>query len=483
MPSLLDRISRLWPREGALSTSSGQRAALGVVTALLASVPLVFVRQSVITALADIVLVSMLVLVGGLYLHRNEQGVWGRFRDIAILAALVLGVVYGTWLSALILPGVPPYVLPIPLAPILATLLLNPRVGILVAVVGVGVGILFGVLDGAHVVGSLLAGAAGVTAMGVISERSRLISAGGLIVTVTGASALGATLIESGTLQQAIVAGGLGLVGGALTVILMLGMLPVFEHVFGVTTDVRLLELANPGQPLLKRLMMEAPGTYSHSVMTGNLAETAAQQIGANALLTRVGAYYHDVGKILRPGFFVENQAGMANPHDNTSPSLSALIITAHVREGVELAEEYRLPQEVVEIVRQHHGTSMVMYFYNKAAAAGGPVFEADFRYSGERPRSREAALVMLADSCEAAVRATSKPTPPRIEEVVRKVVAQKLADHQLDLSNLTLAEIEAVTVVYTRLLASVYHPRVEYPEVISGRDKNAGQRNEPSRS
>ncbi|PKQ20597.1 MAG: hypothetical protein CVT66_03995 [Actinobacteria bacterium HGW-Actinobacteria-6] len=483
MPSLLDRIARLWPKEGALSTSSGQRVALGVATALMASVPFVLTQESLLTAVADVVLVSLLVLVGGLYLNANEQSVWTRFRDVAILAVIVLGVVYGTWLSALVLPGVPPYVLPIPLAPILATLLLNPRVGIIVAVVGVGVGVLFNVLDGPHVVGSLLAAAAGVTAMGVISERSKLISAGGLVVAVTGAAAMGATLIEGGILSGAIVAGGLGLVGGSLTVILMLGLLPVFEAVFGVTTDVRLLELANPGNPLLRRLMMEAPGTYSHSVMTGNLAETAALEIGASGLLARVGSYYHDIGKIRRPGFFVENQAGAQNPHDNTSPALSALIITAHVREGVELAEQYRLPAEIVEIVRQHHGTSMVMYFYNKAAAEGGPVYEADFRYAGERPRSREAALVMLADSCEAAVRATTKPTPPRIEEVVRKVVSAKLADHQLDLAKLTLAEIESVIGVYTRMLSSVYHPRMEYPDVVSGRDKHAGQRNKPSRA
>ncbi len=246
MPSLLDRIARLWPREGALSTSSGQRTALGIATALLASLPLVLSRDSVTTALADVVLVSLLVLVGGLYLVRNEHEVWSRFRDVAILAVLVLGVVYGTWVSALLLPGVPPYVLPIPLAPILATLLLNPRVGILVAVVGIGVGILFGVLDGAHVVGSLLASAAGVTAMGVISERSRLISAGGLVVGVTGASAFGATLIEGAPPHFALAAGGLGLVGGALTVILILGLLPVFELVFGVTTDVRLLSSPTP---------------------------------------------------------------------------------------------------------------------------------------------------------------------------------------------------------------------------------------------
>jgi putative nucleotidyltransferase with HDIG domain len=482
MPSLLDRIARLWPREGALATSAGQRVALGLGTAALAVLPFAFTHRAV-TALADVALVVMLVYVGGLYLMRNETDVWSRLRDLLILSALVLGVVYGSWFSSTLMPGVPPYVLPLPLAPILATLLLNPRVGILVAVVGVGVGVLNGMLDGAHVVGSLLASAAGVTAMGVIGQRSRLISAGGLVVAVTGGAALGATLVEGGTLRAASVAGGLGLVGGAMTVILMLGLLPVFELVFGVTTDVRLLELANPGNPLLKRLMMEAPGTYSHSVMTGNLAESAAQSIGANALLTRVGAYYHDVGKIRRPGFFVENQAGGQNPHDNTTPALSALIITAHVREGVELAEEYRLPHEVIDIVKQHHGTSMVMYFYNKAAAGGGPVYEADFRYAGERPTTREAALVMLADSAEAAVRAVVKPTPPRIEETVRKVIAGKLADHQLDHANLTLAEIEHVTTVYTRMLASAYHPRIDYAEMMVRRESHARQHHQPSRT
>lgn len=474
MPSLLDRLTELWPEEGPLSTGSGQRVVLGIATIVLAAIPLAIGREPM-TALAHLVMIVLLVTVAGLYLARSEHAVWNRFRDLLILSTLIVGVVYVSWGYASLVPDVPAFALPLPLAAVLATLLLNPRVGVLVAVVSLGVGVLFHVLDGAHIVGMLLASAAGVTAMAAIRDRSRLISAGGLLVAVTAASALGATLVEGGTAEEAIRAGGLGLMGGSLTVVLMLGMLPVFEALFGVTTDVRLLELASPGAPLLRRLMMEAPGTYSHSVMTGNLAESAAEAIDANPLLARVGAYYHDVGKIRRPGFFVENQAGVANPHDNTSPSMSALIITAHVREGVELAEEYRLPREVVEIVRQHHGTSMVSYFYQKAAAAGETVFEADFRYAGELPTSREAALVMLADSCEAAVRAVTKPTPPRIEEVVRKVITGKLSDHQLDAADLTFADIERVIVIYNRMLASVYHPRIEYPEVIVGRDRNAG--------
>ncbi|MHB8804929.1 MAG: HD family phosphohydrolase, partial [Coriobacteriia bacterium] len=279
------------------------------------------------------------------------------------------------------------------------------------------------------------------------------------------------------------VSGGYGLVGGLITAVLMISLLPFFESVFGVTSDITLLELGSPSHPLLRRLMTEAPGTYSHSVMTANLAETAAEAIGANPLLSRAGAYFHDVGKVRRPAFFVENQAGGTNPHNATSPSLSARIITAHVREGVELAEEYRLPQEVVDIVREHHGTSVVAYFYDKASKKGGPVYEADFRYDGRRPHSPEAALVMMADSAEAAVRTLDTPTPARIEALLRSIVRGKIDDHQLDESRLTLHDIETVTLVYTRMLASVYHPRIEYPEPAEKKVENAGQYREPQRA
>jgi hypothetical protein len=480
MGSLFDRVAALWPTTGPLSTSLGQRAALGAATAFLASVPLVW-GQDAVSALAEVTLVCLLVLVGGLYLQRSEPGVWERFRDVSILAVLVLGVVYGTWAVAVFAPVVPPFLLPIPLAAVLTTLLLNPRVGVLIAAMASGVGVLFGVLDGVHVVGSLLASAAGATAMASIRERSRLVSAGGLIVGVTAAAAFGTSVLDGEGVTAALRSGGLGLLGGGLTIALMVALLPAFESVFGVTSDVRLLEIAGPSHPLLQRLMTEAPGTYSHSVMTGNLAESAAEAIGANRLLARVGASYHDIGKLRRPGFFVENQAGSANPHDNTSPALSALIITAHVREGVELAEEYRLPREVVDIVRQHHGTSVVSYFYNKATANGGPVVEADYRYAGERPTSREAAIVMLADASEAAMRSLTGPTPPRITAVVRRVIEAKKADHQLDLAELTLLEIDRISEVYARMLGSVYHSRIEYPEFTEGGDRHAGQRHQPS--
>ena len=229
--------------------------------------------------------------------------------------------------------------------------------------------------------------------------------------------------------------------------------------------------------------MVKAPGTYTHSLMTGNLAESAAEAIDANPLLARVGAYYHDVGKLRRPGFFSENQAGSQNPHDTTSPTLSALIITAHVREGMELAQQYRLPKEVTDIIQQHHGTSLVSYFYNKAAENDSSVYEADFRYGGEKPSSREAALVMLADSAEAAVRTVKKPTPPRLEAAIRKIVDAKIDDGQLDRADLTLADIETIIQVYSKMLSANYHNRVEYPDGIGGGVEHARTNREPSRS
>jgi hypothetical protein len=209
--------------------------------------------------------------------------------------------------------------------------------------------------------------------------------------------------------------------------------------------------------------MRNAPGTYNHSITTANLAEAAAEEIGANPLLARVGSYYHDVGKIRRPMFFVENQPQGQNPHDKATPTLSRLIITSHVKDGVELGREHNLPQEVLAIIEEHHGTTVVQYFFDKASENGTQLPETEFRYPGPKPRSAEAALVMLADGSEAAVRAMAKPTVPKIEQTVRRVVKSRLDDGQLDESELTLAQIEDVIVVYARMLAGVYHNRIEY--------------------
>jgi len=316
-----------------------------------------------------------------------------------------------------------------------------------------------------------------------MNDRRSLFYVGAFLITSGAAIGFTTSLSAGAMLWDAGVMSMWGALGGLIAAILGYGLLPFFEYVFGVTTDVRLLELGNPAHPLLRELMVKAPGTYTHSLMTGNLAEAGAEAIGANPLLARVGSYYHDVGKLRRPNFFIENQAGQENPHDTTSPTLSALIITSHVREGLELAQEYNLPKEITDIIRQHHGTSVVTYFYNKASEGEASVQEADFRYGGERPTSREAALVMLADSSEAVARTVKKPTPPRIEAAVRKVVDAKVADGQLDDADLTLADIEKAILVYSRMLSASYHARVEYPEPAKGKVNHVRSHSDPSRS
>ncbi len=259
---------------------------------------------------------------------------------------------------------------------------------------------------------------------------------------------------------------GWGMISGIFSAVLTIGGLPFLESAFGVTTSLRLLELSSPNQFLLRELMANAPGTYNHSVVAANLAESGAEAIGADPLLSRVGAYYHDIGKMKRPFFFIENQIDI-NEHDKINPNLSCLIITAHVKEGVELAKEYHLPPEIIDIIQEHHGTTLVTYFYHRAKekVAKERICEEDFRYSGMRPKSKEAALVMLADSVEAAARTMSKPSLNRLEQMIRKIVNGKLNDGQLDESALTLADLEKIVRAFTQTIASVYHYRIEYPK------------------
>jgi len=266
----------------------------------------------------------------------------------------------------------------------------------------------------------------------------------------------------------------LGIAGGAVTIALAFLLLPLLARFTRPGDDLRLLELCDPGQPLLRDLMERAGGTYNHSIMTGALVEAAARSIGANALLARVGAYYHDIGKLERPQFFVENQSGIRNPHDAAAPAQSAFIITAHVRDGVARAEKAGLPRAVIEIIAQHHGTSLVTYFYRKASAGGVAVDEGPFRYEGEPPSSREAALVMLADAAEASVRGLADAGPVQIEAAIRRVVATKSADGQLVASGMSDEDIEAAVVAYAKMLAGLRHARVEYPDDAEG-DADAG--------
>lgn len=268
----------------------------------------------------------------------------------------------------------------------------------------------------------------------------------------------------------------LGIAGGILSGVVSTGLSPLVEWAFDYTTNVRLLELANMEQPLLRGLMVHAPGSYHHSLMVGNMVEAAAKSIGANALLARVAAYYHDIGKVKKPLYFVENQAGGENRHERLAPSMSSLILISHVRDGVELAEEHHLGKAIQDIIQQHHGTSVISYFYQKAidlqeklkSSKGGevsPVLVEDYRYPGPKPQTKEAGLVLLADAVEAASRTVTEPTAARIQGMVQKITNKIFTDGQLDECELTLKDLHQIAKSFIQILTAIFHQRIDYPE------------------
>lgn len=258
------------------------------------------------------------------------------------------------------------------------------------------------------------------------------------------------------------------LASSILSGILTIGFLPFFESTFDIVTTIKLLELSNPNNPLLKRLLLEAPGTYHHSILVGNLAEMASEAVGGNTVLARVASYYHDVGKIKRPYFFKENQIGTDNPHNKITPNLSTLIITSHVKDGIELAKEYKIPKAIQDIIEQHHGTTLVKYFYVTAKNSSEKpeeVKKEDFMYDGPIPETKEAGIIMLADSVEASVRSISEPTNGKIEEMVNDIIKARLNEGQLDNCDLTLKDLEKIRKAFLKVLTGIYHKRIEYPK------------------
>ncbi len=262
---------------------------------------------------------------------------------------------------------------------------------------------------------------------------------------------------------------------GLISSFLVAGLLPVFEFLFKVVTNISLLELADFNHPLLKRLVLEAPGTYHHSLMVGNLAEMASEAVGANSLLSRVGAYYHDIGKLEKPEYFSENQDRYSSKHDQLSASMSKLVIMDHVKKGMELAKKNRLNNAIADFILQHHGTSLVYYFYRRAlenSETKANVAEEVFRYPGPKPQTKETAIVLLADSVEAACRALEEPTAERISDIVHRIINNKFIDGQLDLCDLTLRDLEKISTVFIHMLGAFYHSRIDYPEQSKGEAK-----------
>ena len=261
----------------------------------------------------------------------------------------------------------------------------------------------------------------------------------------------------------------LGLLGGVVAGMIVVGFAPIVESIFGYTTDIKLLELANLDQPILKELLMKTPGTYHHSMIVGTLVETGAKAINVNPLLARVSAYYHDIGKIKKPQYFIENQMTGYNRHDKLTPSMSSLILVSHVKDGIELAKEHKLGNKIIDILGQHHGTRLINFFYQKAKEqekpGGQEADERDFRYLGPKPQTKEAGLVMLADAVEAASRTLDDPTPARIKGLVQKIINDIFIDGQLDECELTLKDLNEIAKSFNIILNAIHHHRIEYPD------------------
>ncbi len=357
------------------------------------------------------------------------------------------------------------YLTPLAGLSVIGTMLLGPRLMFLMVVItAVNVGVMKG-NDFLLTASLLLSSGFAIYTVVRVDSRQRLLKAGLVIAAVTAVVTFAVGLIGGGTFLDAAKQGALGLGNGLLSLMLAMVLLPLLEDAFNILTPMKLLEFSNTSNTLIHKLLQKAPGTFTHSMQVGTLAENAAERIGANALLARVGAYYHDIGKMEHPAYFIENQIGQINPHDALSPTLSAKVIRRHVKDGLEMGRAWGLPQELLDIIAQHHGSTRIEYFYRKAIEVDGDkVNEADFRYSGGLPKSKEAGIVMLADSVEATVKSLAKPTPKRIEDVVTDTINRKLDDGQFDECDLTMREIHEVGEAILEALVGFLGPRIEYP-------------------
>jgi putative nucleotidyltransferase with HDIG domain len=397
-------------------------------------------------------------------LHRFHKGT----REVTnnMLLAVVVLMLGGTAIARLlIIHPLSAYVIPVAALGMVVSVILNARSALLlVTLTSVNVGLLTD-LSMRYTLAAFLVGALSLYLVSKVTKRAALLATA-LISMFLSAFTIFALEIFSeasvgDSLRRCLWGFGNGFLTGFLTILLLLFL----ETVLNVTTPLRLLELADPAHPLLRKLLQLAPGTYNHSILMGTMAEAASEAIGANPNLARVGAYYHDIGKTTRPEYFIENQMGRDNPHNHISPHMSKMIITAHVRDGEYLGRLHGLPKPVVDIVRQHHGTTLLAYFYNKAKQTSEePVEEESFRYEGDKPQSKEAAIIMLADGVEAAVHSLDKPTRHQIEGVIQEIMKQRVEDGQLDESALTHGDLHKISAAFDKSLAGVEGIRIRYP-------------------
>ncbi|MGL4990866.1 MAG: HD family phosphohydrolase [Sarcina sp.] len=419
-------------------------------------------NTTIYLALAALVLVVMAIQYGYIYKYHNEY--YKEFSKLLMISILnVVGI-----LIARVTTLVSPFLIPLACSSILMTLLSNYKISLVVG--GVNVILIAGATNFNPIVTilAIISSVLGAIILIRMQQRNDILFASLCIAVVAGIITFAVGHLTTTNYMEIMINSGYAIVGSILSGVLAVGILPFFEATFDIVTTVKLLELSNPNSPLLKKLLMEAPGTYHHSVLVANLAELAAESISANPLLVRIGAYYHDVGKTKRPYFFKENQIGIENPHDKISDKLSAKIIISHVKDGLEMAKEHNLPKDIESFISTHHGDTLVKYFYyNTRNNSDNPdeVNEDDFKYPGPKPVTKEQGIVMLSDSVEAAVRSIKEHTSENIEQMVNNIIKDKMEAGQLNNCDLTLREIETIRVCFLKALNGIYHQRIEYPK------------------
>ncbi|TDX51064.1 HD family phosphohydrolase [Orenia marismortui] len=436
-----------------------------------------------INILGHILIVLIFVLIPSIYISQYHREVLEGEGILALLGLLPIMTILLAKVATYFPLEYPSFVVPVAAASIMIAILVDTDLAV---VFTIALSFLVGIVTGGRIIDVMVAivsGLTGIYSVSKLSQRSDLVRAGFIVGGATSLTIF-TFMLTMVNLDLIIFLNAFwGILNGVLVAIVTNGLLPYVENIFGITSPVKLLELSNPNHPLLKRLLVDAPGTYHHSIIVGNLAEAAADQVGADSLLARVSAYYHDIGKIKRSYFFTENQIGSENPHNKLSPSLSTLIITSHVKDGVELAKEYKLPQVIIDVIEQHHGTSLVSFFYQEAVhdEKYKSVDEGDFRYDGPKPQTKEAGLIMLSDMVEAAVRSNvaAQSNPGKLEKFVRELIKKKLDSGELDECNLTLKDLDKVANSFVNILKGIFHNRIEYPDNIAQQFKEGKKLND----
>ena len=429
---------------------------------------------------SNVVFVLLITIVLGLYLARFQQEYWRRWpRMFLLILLLVLFILMAKLMVSD--QATRSYLLPTAALSMLLTVLLGPQLAITVTVL---FSIVVGFMAGGSLelaVYALIGGLLASLSLRRVEKLNAFFWAGVYVALANLVVILAFRLPKQDyDAVQLLTLASLSLVNGGLSASLTVAGFYLLGTLFDITTSLQLMELARPTHPLLRELMLKAPGTYHHSILVSNMSEEAAGRVGADALLARVGAYYHDVGKITRPYFFIDNQMGGLNVHDRLDARTSAEIIISHVTDGLDLAKKHRLPSKVRDFIAQHHGTSLATYFYRQALESDGDeVNEEDFRYPGPNPQTKETAIVMLADNCEAAVRGERPESLEGIEELIRKIIGSKMLDGQLDECDLTLRDLDKIRAAFVKILQGVFHPRVKYPEEAKVEGNNEGANSE----